>query len=76
MTMTNEITKDRTPILRYLKKNLERNRGRWPAIARHADVSYSWIIHVMNGTTPNPQVNQVQAVVDVLWKLEDGLIEL
>jgi len=59
-----------------LKKNLEKRRGHWPKIAREADVSYSWIIHVMSGNTKNPRVEEVQRVLDVLKKVEDGKLAL
>lgn len=56
----------------YLRKNVEQRRGKWPKIAAEAGVSYSWLVQVMNGKTPNPQVKQVQKVVDVLRKVERG----
>ena len=55
-----------------LKKTLHKYKGQWPFIAREAGVSYSWMVHVMAGRTPNPRVNQVQAVLDVLQKIEEG----
>ena len=54
-------------MLRYVRKNLERHRGDWPEIARTAGVSYSWVSHVMQGTTPNPRIKQVQAIYNVLF---------
>jgi len=59
-----------------LKKNLEKRRGHWPRIAREADVSYSWIIHVMSGNTKNPRVEEVQRVLNVLVRVEEGKLAL
>lgn len=37
-----------------IRDALEARRGDWPAIARHSNVSYSWISKFVNGHIDNP----------------------
>lgn len=37
-----------------IRDALEARRGEWPAIARHSNVSYSWISKFVNGHIENP----------------------
>jgi hypothetical protein len=60
-------------MLRYVRKNLQSRRGDWPDIAKKANVSYSWVTHVMQGKTPNPRIIQVQSVYNVLYDMQNQL---
>ena len=56
-------------ILKSTQRELNEYKGSWPEIARRAEVSYSWLIKIMNGNTANPRIQELQRVVDVLLDL-------
>lgn len=58
-------------LLEETKKLLEENKGQWPRLVDEADVSYSFITHVYSGRIPNPGVNGVQRLYDVMIELKD-----
>lgn len=46
---------------------LHSRRGNWPAIARRAGVSYSWIVKFANAKIPDPRLGsleRLQAALD------------
>lgn len=53
-------------ILQFIKDYLEAKRGHWPAIARDADVDYSWLTKVMQNKIPNPGIRELQKVLDYI----------
>lgn len=52
--------------LERLKNWLETERGRWPAIAAEAGVTYNWITRLMQGRIQNPGVDRVERLSAVM----------
>lgn len=57
-------------LLQATRDLLERHRGRWPAVGKHADVSYSWISKLARGEITNPTIQRLQRVHDYLLSLD------
>ena len=45
---------------------LQINKGNWVAIAKQADVSYSWITKLAQGKIPNPSVVTIEKLLAIL----------
>lgn len=53
----------------YVKRELPKHSGSYPAIARKAKVSYSWLGKVACGAIKNPGSLQIDRVAKVLATL-------
>jgi predicted transcriptional regulator len=47
---------------------LDSRRGDWPAIAKHAEVSHSWLSKFVRGDIPNPGFATLKKVHSYLLK--------
>lgn len=52
------------PLLKYVLENLNRSRGQLRTISDQTGVPYTTLRNIYKGVTPNPGVNQVQALAD------------
>lgn len=58
-----------TPILTFVKAELDARKGTWPAIAKQMrpdapDSYYSWMTKLAQGRIPDPGVNNIQELAD------------
>jgi len=58
-----------TPMLDFVKQELEARKGRWPDIARAMEPTswesyYSWMTKLACGAIPDPGVTKVQRLAD------------
>lgn len=51
-----------------IKNWLDSERGRWPAIAAEAGVSYNWITRIMQGRIADPGTVRLSALASVMRK--------
>lgn len=58
-----------TSLLHQMKTRLSAVKGKWPAIAREADVDYVWLFKVMQGRIKDPGVARVERVIAALDRL-------
>lgn len=58
-----------TSLLHQMKTRLSDAKGRWPTIAREADVGYVWLFKVMQGRIKDPGVARVERVIAALDRL-------
>lgn len=52
------------PILEYVKRRLDEFRGEWPTIARESGVNYWTVLNIASGKSPNPEVQNLQPLID------------
>ena len=52
------------PLLEYVLRNLEQNKGRHVEIANATGIPYSTLAKIYQGVTPNPGVQSIQALAD------------
>lgn len=52
------------PLDETVKTILSSRRGEWPAIAKDAKVSYSWLSKFVNGHIPNPGLATLKKVYE------------
>ena len=52
------------PLLQYVLRNLEENKGRHREISDSSGVPYSTVAKIVQRRTPNPGVQAVQALAD------------
>jgi len=52
------------PLLEYVLRNLDENKGRHAEIATATGVPYSTLAKIYQGVTPNPGVQSIQALAD------------
>lgn len=45
---------------------LQEHKGDWIAIAKQADVSYSWLTKLANNKIPNPSVITIERLLAIL----------
>lgn len=58
--LTAEFTED--PQVTATREKLNRCKGYWPAVEKHADVSRSWLSQFSAGRITNPTVNTLRSV--------------
>lgn len=71
-------------IMPTLRKELMRHKGKWPQIQFHSGVSYATIYNIVHKRKSlsnkekeiMPQVDIAQRLLDVLYKIDQGKIEL
>jgi transcriptional regulator with XRE-family HTH domain len=49
-----------------VRRLLERRRGEWQAICQEAEISHSWISQFTRGLIPNPGIQTLRRLHDVL----------
>ena len=59
-----------TDLLDYVRRKLQENRGKWPAIAVKADVPYDTITKIAQGQIKDPGVSKVQRLANHFRGLE------
>lgn len=65
------MTPNTPDLLRATRELLDRHRGRWPAVAAAAAVSYSYVSKIARGETTNPTILPLQRLHDHLKSLDE-----
>ena len=57
-------------LLDYVRQNLEKCKGTWPAISRKTGVPYDTITKIVQGQIKDPKVSKVQRLANHFREIE------